>query len=41
MHPELHIEMLDVLENAFLEQYDSNDDGLMSFYEFIGERENF
>ena len=38
MHPELHIRMVDVLVNSFLEQYDNNDDGYVSFFEFLGER---
>ena len=37
MHPELHIHMVDVLVESFLEQYDNNDDGHVSFYEFMGE----
>lgn len=38
MHPELHIHMVDVLVDSFLEQYDNNDDGYISFYEFLGEK---
>lgn len=38
MHPELHIHMVDVLVDSFLEQYDNNDDRYISFYEFLGEK---
>ena len=37
MHPELHLHMIDVLVDTFLEQFDNNDDGYVSFYEYMGE----
>lgn len=36
MHPELHLRMIDVLVNTFLEQFDNNDDGYVSFFEYMG-----
>ena len=35
MHPELHLHMIDTLVGTFLEQFDSNDDGYVSFFEFM------
>ena len=39
MNPELHIHMVDVVVDAFLEQFDNNEDGHVSFYEYMSERE--
>lgn len=36
MHPELHLRMIDVLVDTFLEQFDNNDDGYVSFFEYMG-----
>ena len=36
MHPELHLHMIDILVDSFLEQFDNNDDGYVSFYEYMG-----
>ena len=41
MHPELHLHMTDVLVETFLEQFDNNDDGYVSFYEYMGELNMF
>ena len=37
VHPELHLHMIDVLVETFSEQFDRNDDGFVSFYEFMCE----
>ena len=36
MHPEIHPHMIDTLVQTFLEQFDNNDDGYISFYEYMG-----
>ena len=36
MHPEIHPHMIDTLVQTFLEQFDNNDDGYVSFYEYMG-----
>ena len=35
MHPELHLHMIDALVAMFLEQFDNNDDGYVSFFEYM------